>query len=88
MSNFNPQFEKIGNILVYNKVITEDDLNKAFSSGPNKKIFSGADDLVKSGEARTIDEAESILSDPNKFKKFLQFSLKQKSKSLSCPDLG
>ena len=46
-----------------------DDLNKAFSSGPNKKIFSGADDLVKSGEARTIDEAESILSDPNKFKK-------------------
>jgi hypothetical protein len=46
-----------------------DDLNKAFSSGPNKKIFSGADDLVKSGEARTIDEAEQILSDPNKFKK-------------------
>ncbi len=46
-----------------------DDLNKAFSSGPNKKIFSGADDLVKSGEAKTIAEAESILSDPNKFKK-------------------
>ena len=46
-----------------------DDLNKAFSSGPNKKIFTGADDLVKSGEAKTIAEAESILSDPNKFKK-------------------
>jgi len=46
-----------------------DDLNKAFSSGPNKKIFSGADDLVKSGEARTLDEAEKILSDPKKFKK-------------------
>jgi len=31
MSNFNPQFEKIGNILVYNGIITENDLNKALS---------------------------------------------------------
>ena len=35
MSNFNPQFEKIGNILVYNKVISEDDLNKALAEQKN-----------------------------------------------------
>jgi len=35
MSNFNPQFEKIGNILVFNKVITEDDLNKALEEQKN-----------------------------------------------------
>ena len=31
MSNFNPQFEKIGNILVHNGSISEENLNKALS---------------------------------------------------------
>ena len=35
MSNFNPQFEKIGNILVYNKIISENDLNKALAEQKN-----------------------------------------------------
>ena len=29
MSDFNPQFKKIGEVLVYNEVITEDQLSKA-----------------------------------------------------------
>ena len=29
MPDFNPQFKKIGEVLVYNEVITEDQLNKA-----------------------------------------------------------
>ena len=29
MSNFNPQFQRIGDILVHNGVISQDDLTKA-----------------------------------------------------------
>ena len=35
MSNFNPQFQRIGDILVYNKVITQEDLDKALSQQKN-----------------------------------------------------
>ena len=31
MSNFNPQFQRIGDILVYNKAITQDNLERALS---------------------------------------------------------
>ena len=31
MSNFNPQFQRIGDILVYNKAITQENLERALS---------------------------------------------------------
>jgi len=37
MDNFNPQFAKIGDILVHNKVISEDQLNKALAEQRNSK---------------------------------------------------
>ena len=37
MDNFNPQFAKIGDILVHNKVISEDQLNKALAEQKNSK---------------------------------------------------
>ena len=37
MSDFNPQFKKIGEVLVYNKVINEDQLNKALLEQKNTK---------------------------------------------------
>ncbi len=37
MDNFNPQFAKIGDILVHNKVISEDQLNKALTEQKNSK---------------------------------------------------
>ncbi len=35
MSNFNPQFQRIGDILVHNKAISQDDLNKALAEQKN-----------------------------------------------------
>ena len=35
MSNFNPQFQRIGDILVYNKAITQENLDKALSEQKN-----------------------------------------------------
>ena len=35
MSNFNPQFAKIGDILVYNKSISQEQLDKALSEQKN-----------------------------------------------------
>ena len=35
MSNFNPQFQRIGDILVYNEAISQEDLNKALSEQKN-----------------------------------------------------
>ena len=35
MSNFNPQFQRIGDILVHNKSISQEDLNKALSEQKN-----------------------------------------------------
>ena len=37
MDNFNPQFAKIGDILVHNEVISEDQLNKALAEQRNSK---------------------------------------------------
>ena len=31
MSNFNPQFQRIGDILVHNKAISQEDLDKALA---------------------------------------------------------
>mgnify|MGYP003134895168 FL=1 len=45
-----------------------DEVNKLGSTGPNKFIFSGADDLVESGLARNTEEALDLLKDTNKFK--------------------
>lgn len=45
-----------------------DEINKLGSTGPNKFIFSGADDLVESGLARNTEEALDLLKDTNKFK--------------------
>ena len=57
MSNFNPQFEKIGNILVHNGSISEENLNKALSeqNHTNDKLgnillklgFISENDLIK-----------------------------------------
>ena len=35
MSNFNPQFQRIGDILVHNESISQEDLNKALSEQKN-----------------------------------------------------
>ena len=37
MENFNPQFQKIGDILVYQKIITADDLERALTEQKNSK---------------------------------------------------
>ena len=37
MSNFNPQFAKIGEVLVHNEIITDDQLSKALSEQKNSK---------------------------------------------------
>ena len=57
MDNFNPQFQKIGDILVHQKVITSDQLEKALAEQKNSNeklghilISQGAikeDELVK-----------------------------------------
>jgi len=45
-----------------------DEINKLGSSGPNKFVFSGVDDLIESGAARNTEEAFDLLNDKNKFK--------------------
>ena len=48
MSNFNPQFAKIGEVLVHNEVITEEQLNKALLEQKNSKEKLG-NVLIKLG---------------------------------------
>ena len=45
-----------------------DEIDKLGSTGSNKFIFKDADDLVKSGVARNIEEADDLLSNNLKFK--------------------
>ena len=49
MDNFNPQFAKIGDILVHNKVISEDQLNKALAEqkGYDFKYFMLDEDFTR-----------------------------------------
>ena len=48
MSNFNPQFAKIGDILVHNNTISEQELNQALAEQKNSNDKLG-NILIKSG---------------------------------------
>ena len=61
-----------------------DEINKLGSQGSNKFIFKDADDLVKSGLARNIEEATDILNDPFKFKQVPKKQLKEAPDGLSA----
>ncbi|SVE47834.1 uncharacterized protein METZ01_LOCUS500688, partial [marine metagenome] len=56
MSEFNPQFEKLGNILIHQKLITDDQLQSALSEQKTSKDKLGHV-LVKQG---SITENELI----------------------------
>ena len=48
MSNFNPQFAKIGEVLIFNNLISEDQLNEALSEQKTTKGKLGHI-LIKNG---------------------------------------
>ena len=58
MSNFNPQFAKIGEVLVHNKVIDEDQLNNALLEQKNSKGKLG-NVLIKLGYISETDLANA-----------------------------
>ena len=77
MPNFNPQFQRIGDILVHNKAITQEDLDKALSEqkNSNEKLgrvllklgFVSENDLINAYSQqmghRIIDVEEILKSD-------------------------
>ena len=77
MSNFNPQFQRIGDILVHNKAITQENLNNALSEqkNSNEKLghvllklgFIGENDLINAYSQqmghRAIDFEDILKSD-------------------------
>ena len=76
MPNFNPQFQRIGDILVHNKAISQDDLNKALAEQKNSNEKLGhvliklgyitEDDLINAYSLqmgyKTIDFEEMLKS--------------------------
>ena len=61
-----------------------DEINKLGSTGPNKFVFSGVDDLIESGVARNQEEAFALLNDKNKFKQVPIKSLDEAPNGLSA----